>query len=170
MKIKILTLIALAWLATASAQTLTNYDFTTVHTVSGVTIVGDTPLVAFTKTWNNFLYLFGLSTNNSAAISQLQTTSISNATATAATLGATNAPVFTLTVTNGNLVGYMAVPYQAPYTNAVIPSNSWAASYSSATNALAAYNFATAKDLSSNGSQQLWKVWNSNGVFVVTPQ
>ena len=65
-----------------------------------------------------------------------------------------------------------AITAYAPITDyapTIIPSNSWAVSYALATNSLAPFNFGWAKDVTSNGLS-LWKVWNSNGVYWVSPQ
>jgi hypothetical protein len=50
----------------------------------------------------------------------------------------------------------------------IIPSNSWATLYSEATNKLSPGG--TALNINSNGSSQLWKIYDSNGVFLVSPQ
>ena len=136
MKTKILIL-ALCFLVTAAFGQIQNYDFTTTNVVSGVTIVGDSPLVAFQKTSNNVAVLQAEHTNDAsliatnaaqiaaqaASISALQSVSpITNASATAASISAGSAPQFSLVITNGGIVGYIGIPYQAPYTNAVFPT------------------------------------------------
>jgi len=114
MKNKIIILAMFALSLTGFAQTLTNYDTTTVHVVSGVTITGETLASAFVKTWNNLLYLYGLETN-------LQSAAITNISAVVNT-AATNPPSINFSNFSGNVVGYCNLPYVAAATNAVYPT------------------------------------------------
>jgi hypothetical protein len=50
----------------------------------------------------------------------------------------------------------------------IVPSNSWATLYNEATNKLSPGG--TALNINSNGSSHLWKIYDSNGVFLVSPQ